>query len=555
MTILGGRLRAALITALTAALLGTAAAPTGVAGAAVERELAGGALFGAQIDPITAPAFCDKLREDGSRSVSIFLSRGIIERNNGTLNTTGIDSRINPDLACGLSVGVRVKPTTDPDTKSYLPQGAELDSYLSLLTQLATYLDGRASSYAIDNESAAQAHFDGTADDYFELLRRSVAAIKAGDPDARVLDGTMASGNMTAVMVTDLYNQGRYGEAISLAQETQANELGGGAPVTDMDSLTAYVTNPRAVRSVNFFAGAVANQASYDAFQLHYYGPWRGQVEMIDYVRRNGITLPIETWEVNHRYRDQRPFVEEDFAAETARLMITSAGEGSAFTVFSSYLGNAENNAVGLFTFDGSAPHLARDSFRTITQKLTGATAAERLPVGGDAWGYLFERPNLDPIAAAWADPGPARIGDELGIDSSTALITPAGGAPSHVRLSTLEIGPTPIFAEPDLVVLKRNGKTSRKKSKLKLNCPAASLKASCSGEVKVYRALSKGTKRERAKRKQALGEAKFRVKRGETEKLKVRFDKRGLAGQAVAVTKPCTVKGKGGCKSWIDLR
>ncbi len=535
--------------AIAIALVSTAAS----ASAAESRDLAGGASFGAQIDPFTTPAFCDRLREDGSVAASVFLTRGLIERNNGTLNTTAIDNRIEPGRACGIQLGVRVRPTTSSDQDSFLPSGAELDEYLSLLTQLAQYLDGRVRSYAIDNEAASQAHFDGTADDYFELLRRSAAALRAGDPDAEILDGTMASGSMTAVMVTDLYDQGRYGEAITLAQETQANELGGGAPVTDMASLTAYVNDSRVKRAVAFFAGAVSNQPYYDAFQLHYYGPWRGLPKMYEYVRSHGIALPIETWEVAHRYKDGRPFTEDDFAAETARLLVTAAGEGSAFTVFSSFLGNGDNNAVGLFDWDGTTPHLARSSFRTVGAQLTGATSATRLDVGGDAWGYVFQRPR-GPVAAAWADPGPARIGGELGIDASTALVTAAAGSPQHVRLAPLEVGPTPIFAEPDLVELERRGKRSRKKLAL-LELSAREPDLGLQGQGEGDARYSKTVRRKKAKRPQVLGKERFKVARGESETVRVRFEKHGVAGQAIARTKPCTVRGRGGCESWLALR
>ncbi len=548
---MGGKWTAVLVAA--AAVI--AATP---AHGATERDLAGGALFGAQIDPVTAPAFCDRLREDGSHAVSVFLSRGVIERNDGTLNTAAIDNRIEPDRACGLAVGVRVKPTSDPDQKSFLPAGAELESYLGLLTQLARHLDGRVASYAIDNEAASQAHFDGTADEYFELLRQSAAALRAGDPDARILDGTMASGNTTAVMVTDLYDQGRYGEAISLAQETQANELGGGAPVTDMASLTAYVTNARVVRSVAFFAGLVANQASLDAFQLHYYGPWRGQIEMIDFVRSHGITLPIETWEVAHRYRDGRPFTEEDFAAETARLLIGSAGEGSAFTIFSSYLGNPDNDAVGLFATDATTPHLARDAFRMVNAQLTGATSAERLPLGGDAFGYRFERPVGGPIAAAWADPHPSRAGGDLAIDASTALITPVVGdrrarSPRQARgrADARLRGAGPARSGSRRQAVQEEGQAP---GQLSRRVAGGELRRRGEGHAGVQQEGG-GGRRKADKREQALGKARFRVVRGETEKLKVRFDERGVAGQAIATTKRCTVRGKGGCRSWTDLR
>ncbi len=227
------------------------------AAAAPERQL-GGETVGAQIDPLTTPSVCDRLRSDGSRASAVFLTRSLIERNDGSLNVAAVENRVGPQLACGIELGVRVRPTTMPDQDSYLPRGAELTSYLGLLTQLAAYLDGRVERYAIDNETAAQGHFDGSADEYFELLRVSAASIRAGDPDAEIVDGTMASGSMTAVMVADLYGQGRYDDALALAQETQANELGGGRPVRDREDLAAYVADPRVQRSIEFFYGAVA---------------------------------------------------------------------------------------------------------------------------------------------------------------------------------------------------------------------------------------------------------------------------------------------------------
>ncbi len=545
--------------AILAAVVATALLAAPGAGAdAPAQSLGSGALLGAEVDPSGATAYCDRLREDGSRAATVFLTRGVIERGDGSLNRTAIDARIEPDRGCGIEPAVRVRPTTAPDQDSYLPAGAELDGYLDLLTELARYLDGRVHRYAIDNEAASQAHFDGSAADYFELLRRSAAALRAGDPDAEILDGTMASGSLGAVMVANLYAAGRYGEAIALAQQTQANELGGGAPVTDMASLAAYVDDARTQRAIAFYAAAVANQDAYDAFQLHYYGPWRGLTDAVEFVRAHGITVPIEIWEAGHRYLDGRPFSEEDFAAETARLLISAAGEGSTYTVFSSYLGNEDNDAYGLFGFDGTTPHLARDAFRTVTSELTGATSAERLGVGGDARGYRFQRPGAATLAAAWSDPSALAIGRELGIDATTALVTPVGGTPAHVRLGKLRIGPTPVFAEPDLVELERRGKRSRKRLKLRLTCPQASPQPSCTGRVKVTRAQAKRRKSvRRGKRKppQVLGKRHFQLAAGTSEMLRIRFRRRGRAGEAEARTKRCRVSGRGGCRSWLELR
>lgn len=514
-----------------------------------ERDL-GSARFGAQIDPVTAPAFCERLRADDSTATTQFLSRGIMETDAGTLNYAGIDSRVNAVTDCGIEIGLRLGTgvgAADPA----LP--ADLAHYTDLLTQLATYLKGRVDTFAIENETAAPGHWPGSAESYFQLVDAASAALHAGNPDASVLDGTMASGSMTAVMVGDLYDQGRYEEAIALAQETQANELGGGAPVTDLPSLTAYVSSDKVVRFVHFFDLLVANQSQIDAMQLHYYGPWRGLPDMFDYVRSHGITIPIEAWELNHRYKDGRPFVEQEHADEVARLIITAAGEGSGFTVFSSYLGNSDNDAVGLLDFTGSTDHQARFTFGSVAEELTGATSATRLELPDPAWGYRFERPEGN-LVAVWAEPTAATVGDQLGINSTTAAVSTAGVVGvRHVRLDRFDATATPQFVEADQPMLESTGNRSRKAVRLQITCPQASPTANCAGKVKLFKGRGGNRKRVRTAAKSL-----YRVALSETKRIKVPIARRHgeypKPTRATAAAKSCKVSGKGGCESWTDL-
>lgn len=504
------------------------------------------ARFGAQIDPVTAPAFCSRLQDDGATVSAQFLSRGVMERNDGSLNRSVIDNRVDALLDCGVEVGLRVATGT-AEEENGLPD--DLGAYTALLTELSAHLAGRVDHFAIDNETAAPSHWPGSAESYFELVRAASAALRAGNPNATVVDGTMASGSMTAVMVDDLYDRGRFDEAIALAQETQANELGGGAPVTDMASLTDYVTSDKVQRFVRFFELLVGNQSHIDAMQLHYYGPWRSLPEMFDFVRDHGVTVPIELWETNHRYKDGRPFVESEHADEVARLLVSGAGEGSSFTVFSSYLGKEENDAYGLLTFDGTGDREARRTFRSVSEAVTGARAAERLSLPGNAWGYRFERPGVSDVTAFWSDPGRAGVGERLGIDATTAAVATAGiGGVRHVRLDRLEAEGTPRFAEPDLVeIAEAGGRQARKAARLRLTCPDASPTRRCAGEVKLTR-RGKGRPRK-------LGSAGYSVPRGESDSVRVRIarhhGKRPKPTGATAVADRCTVRSRGGCRSW----
>lgn len=515
------------------------------ASAAEARQLERPAKLSAQMSPPTIPAFCDELRRDGTTTTIAFLSRGVFERDDGTLNEAGIDARVDPGLECGLEVAVRVGPREGGGLSSLPP---DIDHYAGLLTELAEYLDGRVRRYAIDNETASPAHWDGTAAQYFELVRRSAAAIRAGDPDAIVLDGTMASGAMSAVMVADLYSRGRPAEALALVQEMQANELGGGPPVTDMAGLAAFVNSPKTARMRSFFAAAVANQDAYDAFQLHYYGPWRGLVGMFDFVRKHGIEVPIEVWEVGRRFRDGRPFTERGHADDTARLLATAAGEGSAWSMLYSYLGNADNDMVGLLSFDGAVDHAARDSYRATVGALGGATSTRRLSLPGDAWGYRFRRDD-GAIVAAWSEPGrTSGAGDELIRRASTAAVTTAGAERArHLRLGRLSLGATPKLIRPDLPLLDRvgGGGAAGRRLRVRVECPPASLGKRCRGVI----VLSGGRRHPRA-----IGRRRFDVRRGASETVRVAVRGRGRPRRATAYTRPCRLA-HGRCRSWTGLR
>lgn len=530
--------------AVAAALAGLGLAGGPPAAAAPSMRLERPAKVAAEMNPPAIPAFCDELRRDGTTTTIAFLSRGVFERNDGTLNEAGIDARVDPGLQCGLEVAVRVGPKAGGGL-SALP--ADIDHYARLLTELASYLGGRVRRYAIDNETASPAHWDGTAAQYFELVRRSATAIRAGDPDAIILDGTMASGAMSAVMVADLYARGRHADALALAQEMQANELGGGPPVTDMDELAAFVNSPKTARMQSFFAAAVANQNYYDAFQLHYYGPWRGLADMFDFAREHGIEVPIEAWEVGRRFLDGRPFSERGHADDTARMLATAAGEGSAWSMLYSYLGSAENDMFGLLSFDGSTDHEARYSYREAVAALSGATSARRLDLSGDAWGYRFAKPDGE-LVGAWSDPGRTiGIGDELIRRATTAAVTDGrDGHVRHVRLDRLALGGMPQYLRPDLPLLHQVGRAGLKRRvRVRVECPTASRGRRCRGTVVLSR---------RSARPQPVGRHRFDLRRGAARTLRIRVRGRGRARRATAYARPCGLT-HGRCRSWTRLR
>lgn len=520
--------RIAIVIAMTA--LG--AAPAG----AQARELAlGGEVFGTQTDPLTAAARCAELDAAGSGATALFTTQGQLTRDDGSFNFNGVDADVDSERACGLEPGLRVDAKLSADDTGY-PDDPE--AYAQLLRALSAHLAGRVQRFAIDNEAAVEAHFPDTPERYYEMLRLASTAIHAGNPDALVVDASMSYGSLGVVEVNDLWQQGRRAEALALLQEVQANELGGGPPVKDESDVEAYLAGDKAQRMLRFFELAVANQDAYDVFQFHYYGPSQSLPGMLATVRRLGITRPIEIWELNHRYLDGRPYDDAEHADETARLLLTAAGEGSAWTVFTNLFDRLDHQNFGLLDSSG-ARRLAFGRFAVISSELSGATAASPLKLPPEAGGYSFERPAGE-VLALWSGER-AKVGRRLPIDASTvAVASTADGIVRHRRLAGLRAKPTPALVTPDLVQIARAGDGRRRhRLRLRLDCPQDSRFGHCAGMLRV-----KGA---------AAEPVPYRLRRGDHDRAVIELQRSRRARKVLAVASRCPDRRRR-CASWLKL-
>lgn len=511
----------------------------------------GSEVVGAQVDPATVIASCPSVRPDTIQTTVLAYNRGRLETAGGAPNFTGVDRDIDAELACGITplLRLRVGSGDNPDTYP-----ADPGAYAALLTALAAHERGRVERFAIENEVNAPSHWSDTVEAYFALVNLASRAIHAGNPDAIVLDSTFASGGITAVRVNELYQSGDRAGALALLQEDQVNELGGGPKAKTEADVATYLADPKVQKFLRFFDAMLANQNLFDAFQLHYYGPSQHLPAIIDMLRRHGMTKPIETWELNHRYLDGRQFDEEDFANEATRLFATAIGEGSRVTVFSRYADRAENGAIGLTDIAGGS-HAVRFAFRTVVRLLGGAQASGPLILPGGAFGYAFERPS-GPVAAFWALNGAPVVGRRLGIAATSAAVTGNQATrPHQVRLASLAAGPSPQFAEPDLPVLERVAarrvhRPARPRPRgrrifIRVACPEASPFTRCAGVLRVPGRT--GRKRVR------LGSRAIALSRGRSHVYSVRLLGRGRPSAAVADSRPCP-GGLRPCRSWVHL-
>ncbi len=544
-------------TVCLAALAAGMLAP-GAAGAAptLPNRLGAGAVIGAQVDPLTASAACTSGRSETPQATVLAYGRPRLEADDGTPTFTALDRDVDRELGCGLQPLLRLS-NSGADEPSTYPSDPE--EYAALLEALAAHEKGRVERYAIENEVNAPSHFSDTPENYFALLHLASDAIHAGDPDAIVLDSTFASGGISLVRVNELYAAGQKARALALLQEVQVNELGGGPPVTTEDGVGTYLADPKSQRVLRLFDVMLANQDAFDAFQFHYYGPSQHMAQLISMLRRHGMDKPIEAWEVNHRYLDERPFDEADFADEVSRLLATAVGEGSRVTVFSRYADRSENAAYGL-TDGAGGSHRARYAFRTSVRLLSGATRSGPLRLAGGALGYSFQLPR-GRVAAFWALSGSPLIGPRLGISATSAAVTEnEATAPKHLRLAGLRALASPRYAEPDLPVLSRRRAPKRRAGKrrgaahpirMRVACPAASPFKRCAGKLRISGKRRAG--HGRRLRRGRLGSRHFDVARGRSHDFSI-VVRRGEATLARAEPRACP-GGLEGCHSWLRLR
>jgi len=402
-----------------------------------------GALIGAQVGPEQAEVLCDRLRQDGAAATILWLRQGDVDQGSGRYAWDALDSQVDALRACGLEVALHVQARGQGEL-STMPQ--DPDEYTRFLTALVTHLRGRVRRYAIENEAVSATSWSDSPQSYFQLLDLAYPVIKSADPQAIVLDSGLSSAALGIARAHDLYQAGQRSEALRLVQQTLAESAGGLAsrsPRTEAD-LEALFQDPVAARVIAWLPLLVQHQHSYDALQVHYYGPPQQLPDLIHWLREQGIDRPLEAWELGRRYQGQVAFDETAHAQEAARLMVTAAGEGSRLSIFVRFLEWQQKGLPGLVTKQGARP--AATAFRVVANSLNGFQSAERVDLGPGVWAYRFTRPQGD-LYVVWTDGDQATV--SLPLAGPSVSVTDIEGRATTADPARLLIGPSPVVVSP----------------------------------------------------------------------------------------------------------
>jgi hypothetical protein len=181
--------------------------------------------------------------------------------------------------------------------------------------------------YAIENEVNARNFWDGTPQQYEQLLRLGGRAVHDADPEALVLDGGIASPVYGTAIAAHLLDQGRDGEAVAAYQRYYARRGSQYPTVATVEDLRGVLDRDLVRRGLDYLAVTqrLAQEHAFDVYQLHYYEPWDNVPALLDYLHQTlPAGLPIDATEVGMFWRggpDQQRNDQQLRAAEAAKVV------------------------------------------------------------------------------------------------------------------------------------------------------------------------------------------------------------------------------------------
>lgn len=152
--------------------------------------------FYSQADTDTALGL---LKAAGVDTIRILLPWAGAEPADDIFDWTAVDRMVDSAAAHGIKVLATVNTTPDwaavPGQQIYTAAPADIEAYGDFVAAVATRYQGKISDYEIWNEPNYEGFWEPTPDAaaYTALLKVAYAAIKAADPDATVIGGSVAA--------------------------------------------------------------------------------------------------------------------------------------------------------------------------------------------------------------------------------------------------------------------------------------------------------------------------------------------------------------------------
>jgi hypothetical protein len=311
--------------------------------------------------------------------------------------------------------------------------------------------------YAIENEVNARNFWDGTPQQYEQLLRLGARAVHDADPSALVLDSGIASPIYGTAIAARLLDQGHEAEAVAAYQRYYARRGSQYPRVAGVGDLRAVLGRDLVRRGLDYLAATkrLAREHAFDVYQLHFYEPWDNVPGLLDYLRQTlPAGLPIEAFEVGMFWRggpDQQRNDQRLRAAEAAKVVaLLLAGGVRKVTWLPTGAHDEGDGNVELHfgLLDGAgAVRPAGEVVRRLAGS-AGGTTWKGLASGRGARGVAFGKGKATTLVV-WSDRGATLPGaPPPGARASTL-----GGAPVPWGTGGLRLGAEPVLVSVPLAL------------------------------------------------------------------------------------------------------
>jgi hypothetical protein len=239
-----------------------------------------------------------------------------VETANGMRDWKQVDRAVESAQQLGYRMALKIRvgscwatgdanpPRNQHRAPSSLPK--DLFRYGNFVSEAVTrYSKMGVGDFAFENEVNARNFWRGSPKDYRRIVETASHAAHKAVPDVRVFDGGLSSTAWGVIVAQSLVDDGRDDEALAFYRRyyvrRQASPTFVFPPVNSVDALRDVLRGDQAKRYTDYFDATeqLADAGFIDAFQLHYYEPWRELTRVLSVIRDAiGTRLPIEAWEV-----------------------------------------------------------------------------------------------------------------------------------------------------------------------------------------------------------------------------------------------------------------
>ncbi len=231
-------------------------------------------------------------------------------------------------IRTGECWATRTKEESDLKTSS---PPEDLEDYSEFVSTLVNRYKDAVHFWAIENEMNTPRFWNGTLDEYNQVIETAYKTIKDADPQAQVLDSGMASMTYGTCIAREMYEKGEVEEALQFYNDYYRKR---DLSVSSEEELREILYSEEAEKVYTVMMDHFTNPY-YDVYQLHFYEDYSLLDDVITFVKTHlEEEKQIFAVEMGYAYRDDATYDEEAHAEGTVKLMVSLLAEGVPVQIY-----------------------------------------------------------------------------------------------------------------------------------------------------------------------------------------------------------------------------